>query len=81
MHENTLRLIQQVQRLANQYYEAGRADRCLAEVWRRWVYPVYPICYETFRRYMATDIAHELKEVTEAKSKPSRFRQTTLFDF
>lgn len=35
-----------------QYYEVGRQDRSLAAVWRRWVQPVYPMCYKTFLKYL-----------------------------
>ncbi|MDY4246108.1 MAG: hypothetical protein SOX65_06465 [Porphyromonas sp.] len=79
MHENRLRKIQLVQALANQYYEPERLDRCLAEVWRKWVYPQYPICYETFRRYMAVDLKAAKENVTRAQSKPHQYDQTLLF--
>lgn len=40
--------------LTYKYYEVGRQDRSLAAVWRRWVYPVYPMCYKTFLKYLHT---------------------------
>lgn len=80
MHENRLRQIQRVQELAKLYYEPGRLDRCMAEVWRRYVYRVYPICYETFRRWMAVDIQVAAQKVVTAKSKPLRYREKTLFE-
>lgn len=79
MHENRLRQIQLVQSLASQYYQPGRLDRCMAQVWRRWIYPVYPICYETFRRWMAIDLESETQNVVKAQSKPDKYRKTTLF--
>lgn len=81
MRENRLRMIQRVQELALAHYELGRLDRCYAEVWRRYVYPVYPICYDTFLRYMAVDVAEEASRVEVAKSKPDKYRGQALFDF
>ena len=48
--------------------------------WRRYVYRVYPICYETFRRWMAVDIQVAAQKVVTAKSKPLRYREKTLFE-
>lgn len=74
MHENRYRKIRLVQELAGKHYEPGRIDRCMAEVWRRYVYPVYPVCYETFRRWMAIDLEAEDKNVVKACSKPDKYK-------
>jgi hypothetical protein len=39
-------------RIVKAHYEPGRHDRSLKAVWRRWVYPVYPVSYVTVRRYI-----------------------------
>lgn len=75
-HENYLRHVEMVQQLVREYYEPGRQDRCLAEVWRRWVYPTYPMCYETLRRIMSVDLAQEQERMRVAQSRPV---QTPLF--
>ncbi|WP_315334160.1 hypothetical protein [Porphyromonas endodontalis] len=75
-HENYLRHVEMVQQLVREYYEPGRQDRCLAEVWRRWVYPVYPMCYETLRRIMAINIKEEQTQMRAAQSRPV---QASLF--
>ena len=52
---NTLRRIDLVCAIAKKYYEPGRRDRCDKEVWRRYVNPVYPMCYRTFLNYIGTN--------------------------
>lgn len=63
-HRNTLRRIEQVAALTERYYEPGRLDRCYKEVWRRYVYPLYPMSYRTYLRYLRTNYKKELKECT-----------------
>ena len=58
MHQNMKHKMELVRRLAEQYYEPGRQDRCWRQVWKNHVNPVYPMCYRTF-----------LKCVREAKTK------------
>lgn len=69
-HENYLRRVKAVQELVEQYYEAGRLDRCYSEVWRRWVYPQYPMSQRTFYRLLKVDLAVEQTKMQPAKSKP-----------
>ena len=60
-HKNTLRRIALVRDIVNNHYEPGRNDRCYKEVWRRYVYPVYPMCYRTFLNYIGVNIAQQTK--------------------
>ena len=46
-------------RHVRRHYEPGRRDRCYKEVWRRYVYPVYPMCYRTFLNYIGVNIHQE----------------------
>lgn len=71
-HENYLRRVKVVQELVKQHYEAGRLDRCYSEVWRRWVYPRYPMSQRTFYRLLKVDLPQEQTKMQEAKSKPSQ---------
>ncbi|GAD07592.1 hypothetical protein [Porphyromonas crevioricanis] len=80
MHENTLRRIAAVQAIVAQHYEKGRRDRCYREVWRRYVYPVYPISYATFKNYMSVDIVGASKRMTRAKNAVSVHYERLLFD-
>lgn len=41
-----------IQELAAQHYEPGRQDRCYKWVWKKHIFPVYGICYNTFLRYL-----------------------------
>lgn len=81
-HENYLRRVEMIQRITSKYYEAGRMDRCYAEVWRRWVYPIYPCCYETYRNMLSINVSLERKRMQEAVDKPLAvlYQQPTLFD-
>lgn len=61
-HRNTLLRMKNVCEIAAKYYEPGRADRCYKEVWRRYVYPIYPCCYRTFLNYIGVPVDAELKK-------------------
>lgn len=52
MHENARTKMELVRNLAEKFYEPGRQDRCWRQVWKRHIYPVYPMCYRTFLRYI-----------------------------
>ena len=66
-HRNTLLRMKNVCEIAARYYEPGRADRCYKEVWRRYVYPVYPCCYRTFLNYIGVPVDAELKNSLPVK--------------
>lgn len=51
---NTLRRIRLVCEIAREHYEPGNLRRCYKEVWRRYVNPIYPMCYRTFLDYVST---------------------------
>lgn len=82
-HENYLRRVEMVQRITLKHYEPGRLDRCYKEVWRRWVYPLYPCCYETYRTMLGVNVAQARKAMKEAAEKPAsiEYAERTLFDF
>ncbi len=64
-HPNTLKRIQAVCEIAKQYYEPGRRDRCYKEIWRRYVYPIYPMCYRTFLNYIGVSVVKEQKRLAQ----------------
>lgn len=66
-HRNTLLRMKNVCEIAARYYEPGRADRCYKEVWRRYVYPVYPCCYRTFLNYIGVPVDAELKKLSSGQ--------------
>ena len=48
--------IREVQQFALRYYEKGRHDKCFKQVWKKYVFPRFGINYNTFLRYMKTDV-------------------------
>ena len=52
-------------RLANEYYEPGRQDRCYKWVWRKHIYPIYQVEYDTLLRWIRA----------EKKANPDAFQQ------
>lgn len=71
-HKNTLLRIQHVCDIARQHYEEGNLSKCYKQVWRRYVFPVYPCCYHTFLSY--------LRRGLEGYGKPPRDEHPSLFD-
>lgn len=70
-HKNTLKRIDLVCAIVKRHYEPGRRDRCYKEVWRRYVCPVYPMCYRTFLNYIGVNVERERNRNDE--------RQLSLF--
>ena len=62
LHRNTIKRIELVCEIVKEHYEPGRRDLCYKEVWRRYVYPVYPMCYRTFLNYIGVNVAQERKK-------------------
>ncbi|WP_298551731.1 hypothetical protein [uncultured Parabacteroides sp.] len=71
-HRNTLRRIELVCDIVRTHYEPGRRDRCYKEVWRRYVCPVYPMCYRTFLNYIGVNVERE-------RHREDNRRQLSLF--
>lgn len=80
-HENYLRRAERVQQITEQYFEPGRLDRCYAQVWRRYIYPIYPCCYRSYMNMLKIDVGEARREMTEAVSKPhnAKWCVPTLF--
>ena len=51
-HELTIKRVQLVRELTERYYEAGNNQRCYKAVWRRYINPIYPMCYRTYLNYL-----------------------------
>lgn len=52
-HESTIRRVQLVRELTQRYYEAGNNRRCYKAVWKKYVNPIYPMCYRTYLNYLS----------------------------
>lgn len=53
-HINISNRIRIVQDIARKHYEPGNYSRSYHQVWRLYVYPLYPMCYRTFLKYINT---------------------------
>lgn len=51
-HKNKLLRIQRVCDITREHYEEGNLAKCYKMVWRRYVYPIYPMCYHTYLSYL-----------------------------
>lgn len=69
-----LRKMKLVCEIAQKHYEPGNYTKSYYQVWKNYVYPVYPCCYNTFLKYINTPLG-ALKEQPEDDP-----RQLNLFD-
>ncbi|MBQ3250442.1 MAG: hypothetical protein IJB05_04785 [Bacteroidales bacterium] len=63
-HKNTLLRIKHVCEITQLHYEEGNLQKCYKEIWRKYVYPIYPMCYHTYLSYIRTPMS-ELRERDE----------------
>lgn len=75
LHENTRLRIQKVCDITRRHYEQGNLARCYKQVWRHYVFPVYPMCYHTFLHYLSLG----MEEYKSYKAPPVD-TQPSLFD-
>lgn len=52
MHPNRVEMARRISYIVNQYHERGNHRRSLPKVWRKYVYPVYPISFRTMMNYL-----------------------------
>lgn len=51
-YKSTILRAQNIRKLTEKYYEPGNNARCYKAVWRRYIYPLYPMCYRTYLNYL-----------------------------
>ena len=61
--------IREVQQFALRYYEKGRHDKCFKQVWKKYFFPRFGINYNTFLRYMKTDVDKLLGQAEKQKEE------------
>lgn len=71
--EGYYRRARTIQEITARYYEPERQDRCWAAIWRKYIKPVFGICYNTYLRY--------LHAVPPAETAAPTEKQLSLFDF
>lgn len=52
IHENTRQRIRRVCEITQQHYEPGNQAKSYKAVWRNHIYPIYPMCYQTYLAYI-----------------------------
>jgi hypothetical protein len=51
-HKNTQLRIKNVCKIVQQHYQEGNHAHCYKAIWKRYVYPIYPMSYRTFLSYL-----------------------------
>ena len=72
-HRNLIKRIRLVCRIVQEHYEPGNQAKCYYQVWKKYVNPVYPMCYRTMLRYISTPLPKEEEQTKDPN-------QLTLFD-
>lgn len=49
---STLERVKRIRMLTERYYEPGNNARCYKAVWKKYIYPIYPMCYRTYLNYL-----------------------------
>lgn len=53
-----------IMEIVKKHYEPGNQSKSLEQVWRHYVYPIYPMGVRTFRRHIKlTDVLNELNQI------------------
>ena len=73
LHRNYVKRIRLVCRIVQEHYEPGNQSKSYYQVWKKYVNPVYPMCYRTLLRYISTTLPKEEPETQDPN-------QLTLFD-
>ena len=51
-YKSTYDRVKWIKALTDLYYEPGNKARCYKAVWKRYIYPIYPMCYRTYLNYL-----------------------------
>lgn len=54
-YKSTIERAKIIQQLTAAYYEPGNLRRCYRAVWKKYINPVYPMCYNSFLKYLRMD--------------------------
>ncbi len=72
---STIKRIKEIQDIVVREYEPGDQKKCYKAVWRRFVFPRYGVCYDTFLSYIGVKPS-ELEEENAGSGDPN---QLSLF--
>ena len=51
-HINTILRMNKVYELTEKYYEPENHAKCYKAIWKKYIYPIYPMCYRTYLSYI-----------------------------
>ena len=51
-YKSTIERAKNIRQLTERYYEPGNNARCYKRIWKRYIYPIYPMSYWTYLRYL-----------------------------
>lgn len=51
-HKSTMDRTKLLRAITERYYEAGNNRRCYKAIWKRYINPIYPMCYRTYLNYL-----------------------------
>ena len=64
-YESTIRRAENIRKLTQMYYEPGNLARCYKSVWRRYIYPIYPMCYKTYLNYLGIPTSEQSQQTRQ----------------
>ena len=59
---NTELRIRNVCEIVQKYYQEGSHAHCYKAIWKRHVYPIYPMSYRTFLSYLNVPLTRKPKD-------------------
>lgn len=72
-HKNFINRIRLVCQIVQEHYEPGDQSKSYYQIWKKFVNPVYPMCYRTLLRYISTPLPKEEETEKEDKNQLSLF--------
>lgn len=56
-----------IQEITAQHYEPENQARCKKQIWKKYIYPEFGMCYETYLKYQGVALPKEAKENKQSK--------------
>lgn len=57
--QSTITRARAIRRITEEHYEPGNQARCYKAVWRKYIYPTFGICYNTYLAYLGVPVPPE----------------------
>lgn len=72
-YRSTIKRIKEIQNIVKREYEPGDQQRCYKAIWRKFVYPRYGVCYDTYLSYIGVKPS-ELEEENPDTGDPNQLK-------